>query len=641
MRDAAFCRKCGEKRPGSHIEELVQEFCRDCDAIAAPSPLVNAVQDALSAFASHVLPLVAETYTSSEEVDMLRLENRRLQELLGASGRNTGDHFGLTAPPQSHPPMLNYVPENDDVKAPSAKMFPFKAADPDDEVEAPSLSKVMPKKLRRARTESEVETRLESGFNAGQLSKVEISQQVRAIQQDDNREVNGRITLRAGAGGVFPDREAMLNQVRSELTKPAYDVSQFYWDTGYAQRIAVDYYFEMTTLTIITINAIWLAIDADFNKNPDATPLTFLVVDNFFCAYFTIEWIVRFGAFQYKVNCCRDPWFVFDSILCLLMVLETWVLPICMILVAESGSNFDASGFRLLRLLRLTRTARMAKVLRAMPELLIMIKGMIAAARSVFFTLVLLMIIIYIYAIAYRQITSGLEWKSGQTYFRTVPDSMLSLLLHGTFPDFAAMCYELAADHWGLLVLQLTFVLLSSVTVLNMLVGVLCEVVSTVAIVEREGLAAQHVKAHFMAALRVSDVNGDERVGKEEFQNLLANPDTVNIMSMVGVDVLGLLELSDFFFKDEKTISFDDFFTTVLQLRGTNTATVKDIVDTRKFIMQELADFEERVCSSIDGIDKKPGIARRCSSSSSSESGVVRGVLINKTRSRTTSSCSR
>merc|ERR1712232_1433234 len=173
--------------------------------------------------------------------------------------------------------------------------------------------------------------------------------------------------------------------------------------------------------------------------------------------YFTFEWVVRFCSFQQKRNGLKDAWFVFDTALCALMILETWVLQA--LLVFSGGSvSFDASAFRLLRLLRLTRTARMAKVLRAMPELLIMIKGMIAAARSVFFTLMLLIIIIYIYAIAYRQLTSGVDdWTSGPEYFKTVPDAMLALLLHGTFPDNAEMCYVLMEDHWIMLFMQFTF----------------------------------------------------------------------------------------------------------------------------------------------------------------------------------------
>merc|ERR1719478_1636219 len=118
-----------------------------------------------------------------------------------------------------------------------------------------------------------------------------------------------------------------------------------------------------------------------------------------------------------------------------MMVLETWHMTIVMLATGagSSGGMGDASILRLLRLLRLTRMARMARLLRAMPELMILIKGMVVAMRSVFFTLCLLCVIIYLFSIAFRQLTDGLP--IGTMYFRSVPDSMASLLLRGTLPD--------------------------------------------------------------------------------------------------------------------------------------------------------------------------------------------------------------
>merc|ERR1719261_2053866 len=105
----------------------------------------------------------------------------------------------------------------------------------------------------------------------------------------------------------------------------------------------------------------------------------------------------------------------------------------------NSGHSSDGMGdvsiLRLLRLVRLTRMARMVRLLRAMPELMILIKGMVVAMRSVFFTLCLLAVIIYLFSIAFRQLTDGLA--VGDRYFRTVPDAMASLLLRGTLPDVA------------------------------------------------------------------------------------------------------------------------------------------------------------------------------------------------------------
>eukprot|EP00971_Amphidinium_carterae_P237396 4712581-Amphidinium_carterae.1 len=45
---------------------------------------------------------------------------------------------------------------------------------------------------------------------------------------------------------------------------------------------------------------------------------------------------------------------------------------------------------------------------------------------------------------------------------------------------------------------------------------------------------------------------------------------------------------------------FDDFFTLVLQLRGSNNATVKDIVDMRRFVVQDCTRSAARLSSSHD-----------------------------------------
>merc|ERR1712226_20181 len=101
-----------------------------------------------------------------------------------------------------------------------------------------------------------------------------------------------------------------------------------------------------------------------------------------------------------------------------------------------------------------------------------MIKGMASAARSVFFMLVLLTLVMYLYAITFRQLTSGLDFEHSEIYFRSIPTAMVSLLLDGVLPDNAEMTYNLARDHWGLGVLHVSFILISSLTILNMLIGI-------------------------------------------------------------------------------------------------------------------------------------------------------------------------
>merc|ERR1719271_1184188 len=137
----------------------------------------------------------------------------------------------------------------------------------------------------------------------------------------------------------------------------------------------------------------------------------FVFAENFFCTYFVFEWVVRFISFRNKLDGRKDAWFVFDSFMVMMMVLETWVFTVIILFLGGAGGGGaggagNVSILRLARLLRLTRMARMGKLLRVLPELLIMLKGMMAAGRSVFWTLVLLLIFMYLFAILFVQLAA-------------------------------------------------------------------------------------------------------------------------------------------------------------------------------------------------------------------------------------------
>eukprot|EP00427_Karlodinium_veneficum_P004033 CAMPEP_0169154616 /NCGR_PEP_ID=MMETSP1015-20121227/52837_1 /TAXON_ID=342587 /ORGANISM="Karlodinium micrum, Strain CCMP2283" /LENGTH=632 /DNA_ID=CAMNT_0009224879 /DNA_START=55 /DNA_END=1948 /DNA_ORIENTATION=- len=378
-------------------------------------------------------------------------------------------------------------------------------------------------------------------------------------QQDHFDAARGAAGAKDERKGMFIDASAMKEKLRQNMNKPKYDVKSFYHRTGLFQHIASHRVFEGVTLGVIAFNALWISIDTDYNHAEmlvTAEPI-FQIAEQFFCAYFSFEWFCRFMAFKKKRNGFRDAWFVFDSIMVLMMVLETWVMTFIMLAtgVGGSGGMGNASILRLARLLRLSRMARMARLLRAMPELMILIKGMVAAMRSVFFTMLLLALLDYVFAILFTQLTA--ETVVGDIYFYSVPKSMHTLLLDGTLLDNVGTVVRAARFS----AIFYIFVLLAALTVMNMLIGVLCEVVSAVAKLE--------------------------------------------MLQEVGVDPAGLIDVADFIFeqaendkKDQsnedgdienrsdkpKNLTFGKFMEHVLQMRGTNMATVKDIVDFRKFV---------------------------------------------------------
>lgn len=417
----------------------------------------------------------------------------------------------------------------------------------------------------------------------------------------------GEMSITAGevkikATGIFANSEDMKEKLRREMLAPRYDVCDLYKTTGFCQRIARHQVFEYVTLAVITLNALWMWIDTDYNDQSVLTNahLGFQLGEHLFCIYFTTEWTLRFLSFKSKGKSLTDGWFCLDSLLVAMMVFETWIMTV-IYLIAGTGSSSsglgNASILRLLRLLRLTRMVRLAKLLRAMPELMIIIKGMLIAARTVFFMILLLICTVYVFAIAFRQITDGTA--IGGEYFQTVPKSMVALLLRGNLPDVQEFVEDVSAANLFFGFFLLLFIFIGSITLLNMLLGVLVEVVTVVAQVEKEQLTILYVKDTLEKAFLTANLGTsvDHKITRDDFAELLTHPVAYKALASVGVDVVGLLDFSDFIFQGNTALTFSDFVEIVLQLRGSNGATVKDLVDLRLFLGTEIKQMKASLLS--------------------------------------------
>merc|ERR1719487_2529548 len=94
------------------------------------------------------------------------------------------------------------------------------------------------------------------------------------------------------------------------------------------------------------------------------------------------------------------------------------------------------------------------------------------------------------------------------------------------------------------------FVLISALTVMNMLIGVLCEVVAAVAAAEKEESSVCFVKWQIRQIMKEGglDLDGDGLISRDEFVKILDNPLATRTLSNAGVDVFGLVDTADFIF---------------------------------------------------------------------------------------------
>jgi len=411
---------------------------------------------------------------------------------------------------------------------------------------------------------------------------------------------------------IFVDHDnlqGMREKVKEAISKPHYNVFDYYHESGIWPRIAKSHIFENLTLTIISINALWMWIDTD-NNSADSlleADVVFQVAEHFFCVYFSFEWFVRFMSFRRKLDGLNDGWFIFDSALVIMMVAETWVMTSILLIMGGEGGG-GLSNASILRLFRLLRLSRLARMLRSMPELMILIKGMVAAGRSVFFTLCLLLLLLYIFSIAFTQLTAGTT--CGELYFKTIGDSMYTLLIVGTFLDnLGPVMNSIKEDHLVYMFIFLAFIALAALMVMNMLIGVLCEVVSGVATAEKEDMMISFVRGQLRKVVNEIDTNCDDSISEKEFDLIVKNKVAISALVECGVDPLILIDMKDHLFtaddpddpdeesneEEEKTFTFNEFLDLVLQLRGSNRATVKEMVDLRKYLGGLVHKLELRV----------------------------------------------
>eukprot|EP00435_Cladocopium_sp_Y103_P063220 s10_g24.t2 len=375
-------------------------------------------------------------------------------------------------------------------------------------------------------------------------------------------------------------------------------------------------WFERIGLGMIYLNALWIAIDIDYNKALviiDAAP-GFIVVEIIFGIYFSVELFCRYMAYIYTKFAFKDAWFVFDLLLVFIMVTETWLMPLINSVIegiAGAGSGFgrSASVLRVLKVLRVLRTARIVRVARYMPELMILIKGLLVAARSVFFTLVLLLLVTYIFSITFTQLSQDTPLSE---LFPKVPTTVLELVLQGVIPDQAGFFTQVANESPFMGAMVLVFIMVGSLIIMNMLVGVLVEAVQTVASCEHEQIHIDFAKRVLFEMIdqEGADENGDNLISEEEFESLMQKPEAVLALNRLGVEIYAALEYGKLLFEDGQPLTFGEFLEGMLMLRGSNQTTVKDIVTLRKFTADEFSHLHTVLEDLFRHLSFKPGHTR-------------------------------
>merc|ERR1719183_1631661 len=171
---------------------------------------------------------------------------------------------------------------------------------------------------------------------------------------------------------------------------------------------------------------------------------------------------------------------------------------------------------------------------------------------------------------------------------------MICLFYSGTLGDNITFIFEeIKAQKWSMAVVYLIYVFLTMFTVLNMLIGVLCEVVSQVDAKSKEDILIDYVRETLLKTLMELDEESDGMISRREFDALMENQDAKAALIDLDVDPEMFGAVSSYLFDPaepggpEKELTFAEFLKRVLKMRASEKARVLDIMEMQKHIQKE------------------------------------------------------
>jgi len=377
----------------------------------------------------------------------------------------------------------------------------------------------------------------------------------------------------------------------------------------------------MGSQVMICINAVYLGVDADYNEaaNIYDAAWVYIVSENIFCCFFSFELLVRFLAFQSVWDCFRDGWMRFDFFLVATMILETWILMVLLKLLPGSGSvSIPVGPLRLLRLLKLTRMARM---MRAFPELVTLVKGMARSLRATCGCFVLILAMLYTFSIVVHMLmkhesamNDTLQEKMGVD-LGTLPHCMWTLLTCGvTMDNFSRLATYLVFDGKFNVALAgwtfTLFALLTTMTVLQMLIGVLCEVVGDTT---KEKAAAKNVaimKSQIVERLRRFD-DGDGLITQIELAKIMQDPHSKKVLRSLNINELFLLQMLKMAYpRPDSAVAFKPLTEIMLMCIGDSPATVETMAGGISYMINEVQELQTATESRLANLEAELTKAR-------------------------------
>jgi len=341
-------------------------------------------------------------------------------------------------------------------------------------------------------------------------------------------------------------------------------------------------YFDYCMGLVLLSNAATIGIQANHfaNSGSDDMPTTFRVVDFAFCVLFSMELALRMIAFKgsfFKGNDWKWNWF--DTMIVFFQIVDESVK----LFFSNSSIQEALDRVGVIRMLRLARLMRLVRMVRLIPELKSMVYLIFASIGSFFWSLILILIMIYCYAIYYTETVTGMieegkivgeQIDEAKHMWGGVGKSVLSLLMAITGGDDWRNFSDLFVEDDGYAMHILFFVIyiaFATLVMLNLVTGVFVEGAQRIIKEDRD------LELLTMAGKIFDDddagpgkqVDEEGHISFEEFEDQFNSGMMDDYIKAIGIRPDNALHLYNLLDNDKNgTVTVKEFVNGCLRLRG-------------------------------------------------------------------------
>ncbi len=213
--------------------------------------------------------------------------------------------------------------------------------------------------------------------------------------------------------------------------------------------------FQFFIIGVIVVNAISLGLYT-FSSVEESIGPTLALVDSICLAIYVVELVIRFVSYgRHPQDFFKSGWNIFDFVVI--------------------GSVFIPGLASQTAILRVLRVLRVARILRYLPDLQILAQGLLKALRPLSGLLVLTIILLFLYGMA------GWSFFGDEApeYWSNIGRSMLTLFTVLTLEGWPDIMYPLLDLSPWVAVYFISFVLIATFIVFNMVIGVILNSLDT------------------------------------------------------------------------------------------------------------------------------------------------------------------